>query len=125
MAVPLPVTHWSSSLTSKTCLVSAACTTQRPSHSTSPAQPVSGSSRTAKRSVPNSFPAAVSAAKLPLLFLLTLAVCFPPFYAVNGTAGPRLSTRSWQAASRCQINPLRGVPARTRSTILLAPSYCW
>ena len=26
---------------------------------------------------------------------------------------------------KCQIRPLRGCPATTRSTILLAPSYCW
>ena len=26
---------------------------------------------------------------------------------------------------KCQIKPLRGWPATTRSTILLTPSYCW
>jgi hypothetical protein len=41
-----------------------------------------------------SFPAAVSALKLPLLYLLTLTICFPCFYALNGLLGPRLRLRS-------------------------------
>ncbi len=36
------------------------------------------------------FPSIVSGIKLPLLYLASLAICFPAFYALNGTAGPRL-----------------------------------
>lgn len=39
------------------------------------------------------FPAIVSGAKLPMLFLLTLLVCFPPFYALNQLIGPRVGAR--------------------------------
>jgi glucan phosphoethanolaminetransferase (alkaline phosphatase superfamily) len=35
-------------------------------------------------------PAIVSGLKLPFLYLLTLAVCFPAFYALNCLSGPRL-----------------------------------
>ncbi len=41
------------------------------------------------------YPAAVSGVKLPLLFLLTLAVSLPLFYALNALAGPRLTPRQW------------------------------
>ncbi len=40
------------------------------------------------------FPAAVSALKLPLLYILTLSVCLPCFYLLNGLFGPRLRLRS-------------------------------
>jgi hypothetical protein len=39
------------------------------------------------------FPAVVSAAKLPMLNLLTLAVALPAFYVLNCLAGPRLGLR--------------------------------
>ncbi|MCX7719045.1 MAG: hypothetical protein N2111_11690 [Candidatus Sumerlaeaceae bacterium] len=39
------------------------------------------------------FPAAVSAAKLPMLYLLSLAVALPAFYVLNCLAGPRLGLR--------------------------------
>ena len=38
-------------------------------------------------------PVFFSALKLPLLFLLTLVVCFPGFYVLNCLAGPRLHAR--------------------------------
>ncbi|NUM54594.1 MAG: hypothetical protein HUU46_13190 [Candidatus Hydrogenedentes bacterium] len=36
-------------------------------------------------------PAVVSGLKLPLLYVFTLLVCFPPFYVLNNFLGPRLS----------------------------------
>lgn len=39
------------------------------------------------------FPALVSAGKLPFLYLLTLAICFPPLYALNCLLGPGLAPR--------------------------------
>jgi hypothetical protein len=42
-------------------------------------------------------PAVVASVKLPLLFLLTGAVAFPPFYAVNAFFGPKLPARSCAA----------------------------
>ena len=39
------------------------------------------------------FPALVSGLKLPLLYLLTIAVCFPSFYVLNCLVGPRLGAR--------------------------------
>lgn len=38
-------------------------------------------------------PAAAAAAKLPLLYLFTLAVCFPPLHVVNAMLGPGLTMR--------------------------------
>ena len=38
-------------------------------------------------------PAVVSGLKLPLLYLLTLLVCFPPFYVLNQLIGPRVGAR--------------------------------
>jgi hypothetical protein len=35
-------------------------------------------------------PALISGLKLPFLFLLTIAICLPPFYAINCVWGPRL-----------------------------------
>jgi hypothetical protein len=39
------------------------------------------------------FPALMSGLKLPLLYLLTVAVCFPSLYVLNCLVGPRLSAR--------------------------------
>lgn len=39
------------------------------------------------------FPAAVSGLKLPFLYVLTLAICFPCFYVLNGLLGSRLDAR--------------------------------
>ncbi len=36
------------------------------------------------------YPAAVSGLKMPFLYLLTLVICFPPFYVLNCQLGPRL-----------------------------------
>ncbi|HRI89524.1 MAG TPA: hypothetical protein PLJ47_07650 [Candidatus Hydrogenedentes bacterium] len=36
------------------------------------------------------FAGVVSGFKLPFLYLLTLAVCFPPFYVLNNALGPRV-----------------------------------
>ena len=35
------------------------------------------------------YPAIVAGLKLPFLYLMALAICFPAFYALNCTAGPR------------------------------------
>ncbi|MCX7046340.1 MAG: hypothetical protein NTX50_12750 [Candidatus Sumerlaeota bacterium] len=39
------------------------------------------------------YPALASGLKLPFLFILTLLICFPPFYAINCLYGPHLRFR--------------------------------
>jgi len=62
------------------------------------------------------YPAFISAIKLPMLFLLTLVVCAPPFYVLNCLHGPRLTPHgtlrllliaaSANAAAVCSYAPI-------------------
>lgn len=60
-------------------------------------------------------PAMVSALKLPFLYLLTLAVCFPAFYLLNCLAGPRMR------AAQCLRLLLLAVSANALALCSYAP----